>query len=163
MFLVWQCRCKTSTCYPCEINSLIMTSGVAIKWIKFLKAVLGWSICEKHVSTVCSTVIHLSAMWHLITHWLWSIDFWCVPLLGTMQWEETAMVKENAAGHKCRRLSLCLPSYQPVPVPPKLNIWHYLLTGQVNWVKMKSMSKERISEKWVLGFELYFTAGVSLF
>lgn len=71
-----------------------------------------------------------------------------------MQWKETALVKENAAGHKCRSLSLLSTCSFLFLQNWIFDIIFWL--SRVNWVNIKSISKER-------SFELYFTARVSLF
>lgn len=79
-----------------------------------------------------------------------------------MQWERAALVMENIAGCKCRSLSLCLPSYQPVPTRYKSE-----LTVSSDWWErlenMNNVTKERSFEKWVLLLSLYFRAVVFLF
>lgn len=91
-----------------------------------------YTACERHMSTVCSTDSCLSAMWHLITHSdydpLTSDAFLYLgqcngrKLLWSRKMQQDIGIEISASVYHLINLFL--------PVPAKLNIWHYLLSGQ---------------------------------
>lgn len=152
-----------------KLTLWLRPQGWLIKELSFWKQCCAdrslYMASERHVSTVCSTDSHLSAMWHLITHpaydpltsdaFLYLAQCNGRKLLWSGKMQQEISVEVSASVYHLINLLL--------PVPAKNWIFGIIFwLGRVNRVNMKSISKERGFEKWVLGFELFLQLG-SLF
>lgn len=119
-----------------KLTLWLRPQGWLIKELSFWKQCCAdrsvYMASERPVSTVCSTDSHLSAVWHLITHpaydpltsdaFLFLAQCNGRKLLWSGKMQQEISVEVSASVYHLINLFL--------PVPAKLNIWHYLLTGQ---------------------------------